>query len=177
MGTGSYGYGIVADDNDDIWMTTYHRCDIVRFDPDTESFRDYKALPDEDEGCVMRRLDNDSMGNIWFGVYSHGKLGKIDPVSGEQTWFDLPVPFGSPYATQVDPEDSVWVGDDRTGLVRLNPETEEFTYFPGPRKSAHPKMEITREGAVWFGPRDPGNTRVTVLYPDVRKMTTLGAFY
>ena len=40
------------------------------------------------------------------------------------------------------------------------------------------KTQITREGAVWFSPRgselEPG---YGVLYPDMDKITTLGAFW
>jgi len=125
----------------------------------------------------MRRLDEDTDGAIWYGVYSHGKLARLDPSTGEQEIFDMPVPFGSPYATQIDPNGDVWTGDDTTGMVRFNPRTEQFTYFPSPQRSAFPKMEITRDGAVWFGPRDRGHPRVSVLYPDMDKMTTLGAYY
>ena len=41
-----------------------------------------------------------------------------------------------------------------------------------------PKLQITREGAIWFSPRGsrdyPG---VSVLYPDMDKINDLGAFY
>ena len=178
QGQGSYGYGILVDRRDKVWFATYHRCSLTMFDPVTEQFTDHHALGGATEGgCVMRRLDEDSDGAIWYGVYSHGKLGKLDPRTGEQKIFDMPVPFGSPYATQIDPDGNIWMGDDLTGMVRFDPRTSDFAYFPSPQKSSFPKMEITRDGAIWFGPRDPGHPRVSVLYPDMNKMTTLGAYY
>jgi len=178
QGQGSYGYGILVDQRDKVWFVTYHRCTLTMFDPVTETFTDHHALGGRAEGgCVMRRLDEAADGAIWYGVYSHGKLGRLDPSTGEQELFDMPVPFGAPYATQIDRDGNVWTGDDTTGMVRFDPRTREFTYFPSPQRSAFPKMEVTREGAIWFGPRDRGHTRVSVLYPDVNEMTTLGAYY
>lgn len=178
QGHGSYGYGILVDKKDKVWFATYHRCALTMFDPVTEKFTEHHALKDPSEGgCVMRRLDEAADGAIWYGVYSHGKLGRFDPQTGDHELFDLPVPFGEPYATQIDSDGNVWMGDDTTGMVRYDPRSEKFTYFLSPQKSSFPKMEITRDGAIWFGPRDRGHPRVSVLYPDMDKMTTLAAYY
>ena len=40
-----------------------------------------------------------------------------------------------------------------------------------------PKIEITRDGAVWYCPRSAGKPGVGVLYPDVTKVRTLRAYY
>lgn len=65
-----------------------------------------------------------------------------------------------------------------TGAQELfDPRSKDFTYFPSSQRSSFPKMEITSDGAVWFGPRDGGHPRVSVLYPDMDKMTTLAAYY
>ena len=40
-----------------------------------------------------------------------------------------------------------------------------------------PKVEITREGAVWYNPRSALKGAVGVLYPDMTKMTTFEARY
>lgn len=178
QGQGAYGYGITVARNDKVWFVTYHRCELTMFDPVTEKFSSYNALADPSAGgCVMRRLDEDADGAIWYGIFSHGKIGKLDPSTGEQEIYDMPVRFGRPYGLQVAPDGNVWTADDTTGMVRFNPKTKKFTYFPSPQKSSFPKMEITREGAIWNGPRDRGHPRVHVLYPDVNKMTTLGAYY
>ena len=173
-----YGYGIIVDSLDKVWFAPVQRCELTRFDPETERFSSYHALGDPSAGgCIMRRLDEARDGAIWYGVHSHGKLGKLDPSTGEQELFDMPVPFGKPYALQIDPTGNVWVGDGATGIVRFNPRSEEFTYFPYPRRTAFPKIEITRDGAVWFGTRDRGQTRVSVLYPDMTQISMFGAYY
>ena len=40
-----------------------------------------------------------------------------------------------------------------------------------------PKIEITREGAIWYNPRSALKGAVGVLYPDVSKMTSFEARY
>jgi hypothetical protein len=49
--------------------------------------------------------------------------------------------------------------------------------LPTPQVADQPKLEITRDGAIWYCPRSGAEPGVGVLYPDVSKMTTLGAFY
>ena len=175
-----YGYGIVVDQKDKVWFAEYQRCKVAKFDPETEKFTEYPALPGPDPQCVVRRLAVDSRGTIWYGVYSHGKLGKLVPSTGEQVLYDLPVPFSQPYGMWVDPFDDVWTGDggigDRGTFVKFSPQTRKFTYFPTPQIAAFPNIDITREGAIWYTPRTRGKVALGVLYPDVTKITTLGAY-
>ena len=41
-----------------------------------------------------------------------------------------------------------------------------------------PWIQITREGAIWYSPRGSRDApAIGVLYPDMDKITTLGAYY
>jgi hypothetical protein len=40
-----------------------------------------------------------------------------------------------------------------------------------------PKIEITRDGAIWYNPRSALKGAVGVLYPDMTKMTGFDARY
>ena len=40
-----------------------------------------------------------------------------------------------------------------------------------------PKTEVTRDGAIWYAPRSGAEPGTGVLYPDMSKMKTLGAYY
>jgi len=73
----------------------------------------------------------------------------------------------------------VWVPDDGQGgtLIKFDPKTEKFTYFPAPQEGDMPKLAITRQGAIWYTPRSAANAAAGVLYPDKTKITTLGAYY
>ena len=172
----SFPYGIVIDKMDTIWFIESRRCKVTQFDPRTEKFTEHLPLT---RPCRLRRLGIDSQGTIWYGVFSHGKLGKLDPKTGKIVEYDLPMPFSEPYDTWPDREDNIWIGDGGQGgaLIRFDPRQETFTYYPSPQRTDMPKLEITREGAVWYNPRSSENAAVGVLYPDVSKMTTLAAYY
>jgi streptogramin lyase len=89
----------------------------------------------------------------------------------------MPAPFSAPRAVFADPEDNIWASDGGNGgaLVRFDPRAKKFTYYPTPAIEQHMRnIQITREGAIWYGVQ--GNSGVGVLYPDVDRITTLGAF-
>ena len=62
-------------------------------------------------------------------------------------------------------------------IIKFDQKTEKFTFYPGVQRGDLPKIEITREGAVWYNPRSALKGAVGVLYPDVSKMTTFEAKY
>lgn len=172
----SYPYGIFVDRNDKIWFAEYAGCNITRFDPVTEKFTEYPPLT---KPCQIRRLGMDAKGMVWFGIYSHGKLGKLDPATGKVVEYDLPLPYSQPYDAWPDHDGNIWVPDDGQGgvLLKFNPATEKFTFFPAPQDGDMPKLAITRENAIWYTPRSSVNAAAGVLYPDKTKITTLGAYY
>jgi virginiamycin B lyase len=171
----SYPYGILVDKNDKIWTAEFHGCKVAKFDPETQKWTEYAAL---EQPCTIRRLGVDSKGTIWYGVFSSGKLGKLDPSSGKIVEYSLPVPFSEPYDVWPDAEDNIWIGDGGQGgaLVKFNPRTQQFTYYPAPQRTDMPKLDITRDGAIWYCTRSGSRTAVGVLHPDVAKMTSPAAY-
>ena len=116
---------------------------------------------------------------IWYGGFSNGKLGRIDPATGKIVEYDIPMAFSEPYDVWPDREDKIWISDGGQGgaLIRFDPKTEKFTYYPTPQITDQPKLAITKDGAVWYTPRSSSKAAAGVLYPDVSKITTLGAYY
>ena len=177
---GGRPYGIAVDQDDIVWFANFHNCRVTRFDPATEEFTEFVSPSNP---CTLRRLGVDSAGTIWYGAFSKGMLGKLDPESGEMTEYRIGR-FSEPYEAWVDPEDKIWMADGGQGgmLVRFDPQTERFTYYPSPTHSDMPKMAITRDGAVWYSNRSIASSAqapasVGVLYPDVGRMSTFGAYY
>jgi len=86
-------------------------------------------------------------------------------------------PDAQPYDTWVDGEDNVWVSDGGQGgtLIKFDPKTEKWTYYPSPQFTDMPKLAIGGNGAIWYCPRSSSNAGVGVLYPDMSKITTLAA--
>ena len=172
----SYPYGIVMAKNDQIWFAEYAGCNITRFDPSTEKFTEFAPLT---KPCQIRRLGVDQSGIVWFGIYSHGKLGRLDPATGQVKEYQLPLAYSQPYDAWPDHQGNIWVPDDGQGgtLIKFNPKTEKFTFYPAPQNGDMPKLAVTREDAIWYTPRSAANAAVGVLYPDKEKITTLAAFY
>ncbi len=173
---GGAPYGIDLDSEENIWFAEFRRCKVTKFEPATEKFTEYPALS---QPCLIRRLGVDSKDTVWYGGFSNGKLGKLDPQTGKVVEYDMPMRFSQPYDVWPDNEDKIWITDagPRAAIIRFDPDTEKFTYYPSPQWADMPKVAITREGAIWYSPRSSDIAAVGVLYPDVSKMTTLAAHF
>lgn len=174
---GSRPYGMLVDSNDNVWTALSQGCGVARFEPTTGAWTDF--LSPTGNNCQVRRLGVSSdAATVWYGIWSGGgKLGKIDVASGDIVEYAVPMPDAQPYDTWVDGEDKVWVSDGGQGgtLIRFDPDTETWTYYPVPQITDMPKLAIGGNGAIWYTPRSSANMAVGVLYPDMSKITSLTA--
>jgi len=172
----SFPYGIVRDKQENIYLAEFTGCKAAKFDVKTEKWTEYVPLT---KPCLMRRLSVDSKGTIWYALYGGGKIGKIDQKTGKIVEYAMPMPYGEPYDIWPDAHDTMWISDGGQGgaLIKFDPQTEKFTYYPSPQRTDQPKLEITRDGAIWYCPRSSEHAAVGVLFPDVTKITTLAAYY
>ena len=185
---GAVPYGVIADKNDNIWIGLWNAGKLAKFDTTTNQWTEF--TPPTYPGHV-RRPNVDSQNNIWIGNWAAGmrpgKLVKLDQTTGRMIEYTIPQQDASPYDVAVDADDSIWGvdvgqgndGDRGASIWRFDPRDETFTFYPKPQQAADsPKIQVTREGAVWYSPRGsrhaPG---IGVLYPDMDKITTLGAYY
>lgn len=172
----AFPYGIVTDKNDNVWFAEFHGSKVAKLDPKTGKITEYDSPT---QPALIRRLNVDSDGTtIWFGLFSAGKLEKLDPATGKITEYKIPHQVSQPY--DVAPENGqVWISDAGQGgaLIKFNPKSETFVYFPTPQRADMPKIRVSRDGSVWYSPRSsqkfPG---IGVLHPDMTKITTLGAY-
>jgi virginiamycin B lyase len=99
---------------------------IGAMDPETMDLR-YYEIPNQ--ASRIRRLDIDSKGIVWYVNSTQGKLGRLDPASGEIKEWDSPSgPRSHPYALAV-VNDKIWYNESGMrpdALVRFDPETERF---------------------------------------------------
>ncbi len=180
--TNSFPYGTEVDQNDDVWFAELWGCKVGRFTPGTERFQEYPALA---QPCSINRLMADSEGTIWYSMRTPGLLGRLHPGTGEQEEYDV-APFrrdpqvvaSRPYGIIADHEDQVWFGDDTLGgaLIRFDPDSKRFTYYPLPRQTDNPNIDRTREGAIIYTTRSNQQAAIGIFYPDAGKMTTYGAY-
>jgi virginiamycin B lyase len=94
-------------------------------DPETMAIREY-PLP---EKTTVRRLDLASDGTVWYVNSSLGRLGRLDPKTGQiKEWPSPSGPNSHPYAIAV-VDDIVWYNESAQrpdALVRFDPKTEKF---------------------------------------------------
>jgi virginiamycin B lyase len=176
----SYPYGPDKDKQGNIWISQFTQCRMAKFDPKEEVFNEYPALTAyEDQYCLIRRGSVDHNGMVWYGVFSHGKIGKLDPATGQAVEYKMPVRFAEPYDIWPDRDNNMWIADGAMGgaIIKFDQKTEKFTFYPAVQRGDLPKIEITREGAIWYNPRSALHGAVGVLYPDMTKMTTFEARY
>ena len=176
-------YGIIADRNDNIWMALWDSGNLAKFDTSNNEWTIF--APPTYPGQV-RRLNVDAQNNIWYGMWAAGKrsgrLGKLDQTTGRITEYPVPRQNSNPYDVAQDLDGDIWVADvggSAAALWKFNPRDQTFTLYPKPQKTADtPKIQITKDGAIWYAPR--GSQRAPafgVLYPDMDKIATLGAYY
>ena len=170
-------YGIDMDSQGNIWMALFRgRPRVGKWDPKTEQFTEYPTITLTGR---MRRAAVDIDDRVWYGIHDRGVIGVIDPKTGKTEEFKPPLNLSRPYDPQPDYEGNIWFGDDGQGgnLIRLNAKTREFSYYPAQQVADMPKIEITRDGAVWYCPRSGAEPGVGVLYPDMTKIKTLAAYF
>jgi len=176
-------YGIIADRNDNMWIALWDSGNIAKFDTHNNQFTIFTppTYPSQ-----IRRLNVDAQNNIWFAMWSAGnrpgRLGKIDQTTGRITEYVVPRRNGNPYDVSQDAEGNIWVADvggSAASIYKFNPRDQSFTLYPKPQRTADtPKIQITRDGAIWYSPRGSQDAPAFgVLYPDMDKITNLGAFY
>jgi virginiamycin B lyase len=177
----SLPYGADKDKAGNIWISQFTQCRMAKFDPKEETFTEFPALTayEEDQFCLIRRGSVDKNGMVWYGVFSNGKIGKIDPATGKTVEYKMPVAFAEPYDIWPDKDNNMWIADGAMGgaIIKFDPKTEKFTFYPAVQRGDLPKIEITREGGIWYNPRSAIKGAVGVLYPDMTKMTTVEARY
>ena len=183
-------YGLTLDHDDKVWFAEYHNSAIASFDPNTHQFRNYPIT--KEEPTNIRRLNADKDNFMWSPTWGHagvgtssikagGSLYRIDPKTGQSIGHLLGISYSNPYDADVDDNNNVWVATDNH-LVMYNQKTGGMTRYPLMTRTDVPKMSITRDGAVWFSPRNAGQSgghggAAAVLYPDKDHIPTLLAWY
>ena len=180
-------YGVTIDSKDNVFLGLWSGTGIMKFDTTTNMFTMFtpSVYP-----VHIRRPGVDSKDNVWFGIFNggskrEGKLAKLDQRTGRITEWSIPYQNSQPYYMYEDAEGNIWFPDspapDRAGaLGKFNPKDETFAFYPRPQFAADcAKVQATRDGAVWYVPKGyaPGRPGMGVLYPDMDRITTFGAYY
>lgn len=152
-------YGLKVDSNGTLWIAfngpaldrpggqPIQGARLASMNPETMEFRVYD-LPDPQSR--VRRLDLASDGMVWFVNSARGRIGRLNPATGEVKEWDSPSgPTSHPYAMAII-DDVIWYNESGMRpdvLVRFDPKTEKFQSFPIPSGFGIIRnMAVTREG-------------------------------
>lgn len=109
-------------------------------------------------------------GGVWYTAQATGKLGRLDPETGETREFPLG-PGSSPHGVIVGPDGAAWVTDSgQNAIVRFDPATAAVSVFPLPASAPRANLNtavFNRDGTLWFtgqagyyGKLDPATGKV-----------------
>jgi virginiamycin B lyase len=175
-------YGVVSDRNDNIFMALWDSGNIAKFDTHNNQWTTFTppTYPSQ-----ARRLNVDAQNNVWWGIWAAGprpgKLARLEQTTGKITEYTVPRQDAQPYDVSSDAEGNIWAADgggSHAAIWKFNPRDQSFVLYPKPQAQADtPKIQVTKDGAIWYSPRGSRNSpAIGVLYPDMDKITTLGAF-
>jgi virginiamycin B lyase len=137
-------YGLQMDSNGMLWVafngpaldraggTAIEGARLASLDPETMELR-YYDLPDPASRVRRLALASDDM--VWFVNSSQGRIGRLNPATGEvKEWASPSGPDSHPYAIAV-VDDVIWYnesGKRPDTLVRFDPASETFQSFAIP---------------------------------------------
>jgi streptogramin lyase len=175
-------YGTIADKNDNIYIAQWSGGNIARFNTHDNSWLQFTppTYPSQ-----MRRGNVDYDNNYWVPIYAAGKrpgkLSKLNLSTLQWTEYDIPYQRAQPYDIAADPDNNMWAIDCCIGYTstiwKFDTRNQTFTFYPKPQKGDSPKLQVTRDGSIWYSPRGSDHPGFGVLYPDMDKITSLGAYY
>ncbi len=121
-------YGIRMDPaKEHPWIALLGTNKLATVDPETMEIREIE-LPREE--IRPRRLDVTSDGNVWYGDFNSGFIGRYNPEDESIQEWEMPDGDESrPYAVLKDDNDRIWVsasGLDPNKLVAFDTRSEEF---------------------------------------------------
>lgn len=159
-------YGIVLDSKGNPWFDLFGTNKIGTIDAKTLELKEY---PIPNDSARPRRIAITTDDQIYWGDYTRGYLGHLDPKTGQTQEWVLPLGVRSrPYAMTTDDRDVIWVAQNGyngtpaipSTLVGFDHKTKKFVAEipvgkPGNNTIRHMTFDkATRQ--IWFG-TDQGN--------------------
>ncbi len=157
-GEGTRPYGIVIDSKGRPWFDLFGTNKLATIDPATMALKEYTLAS---AGARPRRIAITADDQIYWGDYTRGYVGHLDPKTGRMREWPLPAGAASlPYAMAADDRDVIWVAqagrpNTPATLVAFDPRATRFIAEipvggPGPNTIRHMTFDrATRQ--LWFG--------------------------
>ncbi|MEM2776515.1 MAG: hypothetical protein QXU83_04475 [Candidatus Bathyarchaeia archaeon] len=142
-----------------VWFTEYTENKISSFNPWTRVFKEYSLPSLSDGSWHPREIIVDDNGFVWFSFDSensldYDKIGKLNPWSGELTFYDIPTQAAGPRSLIIDKDGAIWFTEyDKGKIGRLNPITQYITEFTLSDPSCKPwgiAIDASKNPPIWF---------------------------
>ena len=125
-----------------------------------------------EDGARPHDVAVDAAGMVWYTAQRGGKLGRIDPKSGEITLIALG-PGSKPHGVIIGPDGAPWVTDNgMNAVVRVDPATNEVKVWQLPGSAPNANLNTAafdKHGRIWFtgqrgyyGVLDPKTGNMTI---------------
>lgn len=128
----------------------------------------------EADSWVHDMIIEPATGAAWVGDYPHDLLIRVDPRTGAQTTFRLPVDGAGMHTLHFDAEGLLWITLQMTDMVAsFDPRTETFRIYGGFQRGSlihsfaydeHGLVERDSAGRIWLS--EFGSNAVASLNPD-----------
>jgi virginiamycin B lyase len=115
-GTRTNPYGIVLDSKGRPWFDLFGTNKIGTIDPQTLELKEY-VIPND--SARPRRIAVTSDDQIYWGDYTRGFLGHLDPATGKMQEWRMPAGRASlPYGMTTDDRDVIWIAQNGLSNVK-----------------------------------------------------------
>jgi virginiamycin B lyase len=151
-------YGIVIDSKGRPWFDLFGTNKIGTIDPKTLELKEY-VIPND--SARPRRIAVTSNDQIYWGDYTRGFLGHLDPTTGKMEEWRMPQGRASlPYGMTTDDRDVIWIAQNglsnvKATLVGFDPKTKRFVAeIPVGEASTNTIRHMTFDKhtrQIWFG--------------------------
>jgi virginiamycin B lyase len=141
--------------------------------PTPPAFEPERQIYDVPAGSGPHDVAPAADGGVWYTAQRSGKLGHLDPATGDTRHVDLG-PGSRPHGVIVGPDDAAWITDGGlNAIVRVEPRTEAVEVFPLPADRPDANLNTAAfdaRGQLWFtgqngvyGRLDPGSGEMAVF--------------
>ncbi len=140
-----------TDLKNNIWVALADRNILLKYNQDEKKFEEFKVSSAPQSGTTALILDKS--GDIWFTESQAGKIGVINPDTGESKEFGPQDPLKEPTALFFDENGNLWISEHiGLAITRFDTLLETFERISLSDKDALPfGMTSDRFGNIWVG--------------------------
>lgn len=126
---------------------------MAKVNPATGKVEEFK-IPGT--GRLMpRRMGSDATGHVWVGLWSAGKLLKIDAKTNEMSTYTPPTATAGTYSVSADKKNNlIYMSLQQVDkIARFDPKTEEWVDYPLPESESDTRrieVDKTNPKRIWW---------------------------